>query len=83
MKHIGYGGVGSGEEGGAEDGGNREIPGLREARDSTGDPYVGRAATSGGVREQVRGQARAGVTGVRRLGGEARGQASRVQEKRR
>ena len=70
MKHIGYGGVGSGEEGGAEDGGDREIPGLREARDSPGDPYVSRAATSGGVREQVGGQARTGVTGVRRLRGQ-------------
>ena len=69
MKHIGYGGVGSGEEGGAEDGGDREIPGLREARDSTGDPYVSRAATRGGVRELVRGQARARITGVRRLRG--------------
>ena len=69
MKHISYGWAGSGEEGGAEDGGNREIPGLGEARDATGDPYVSRAATSGGVRGQVRGQARAGVTGVRRFGG--------------
>ena len=80
MKHIGYGGVGSGEEGGAEDGGNREIPGLREARDSTGDPYVSRAATSGGVRGQVGGQARAGVTGVRRLRGQ---QKARLLEFRR
>ena len=55
VKHIGYGGVGSGEEGGAEDGGNREIPGLGEARHATEDPYVSRAATSGDVREQVRG----------------------------
>ena len=69
MKHVSYGRVGSGEEGGAEDGGNREISGLREARDATGDPHVSRAATGGVMREQVRGQARAGVTGVRRLGG--------------
>ena len=69
MENVGTRWVGSGEEGGAEDGRNREIPGLREARDATGDPYVSGAATGRVRHEQVRGQARAGVTGVRRLGG--------------
>ena len=72
MEDVGNRWVGSREEGGAEDGRNREIPGLREARDATGDPYVSGAATGRVRNEQVRGQARAGVTGVRRLGGSKR-----------
>ena len=36
---------------GAEQRGNREIPGLSEARDAPGNPDVGRAATSGWRRE--------------------------------
>ena len=34
---------------------NREVPGLSEARDAPGNPYIGRAATSGGGRGRSRG----------------------------
>ena len=83
MKHVSYGRAGSGEEGGA--GGRRKPrnPRPQGGPRGHGGPYVSRAATGGVMREQVRGQARAGVTGVRRLGGEARGQVSQAQEGRR
>ena len=68
-ENVGNRWVGGGEKGGAEDGRDREIPGLSEARDATGDPYVSRAATGRARQELVRGQARTGVTGVRGLGG--------------
>ena len=70
VKNVSHRRDSGGETGGTEDGGDRKVPGLSEARDSTGDPNVSRAAAGRSERGLIGDGARTGASRVRGLGRE-------------
>ena len=79
MEDIGNRRRGRGEVRGAKQRGNREIPGLSEARDAPGNPYTGRAASSDKRRGGNRGGGRHRGGDPQDRGEDRRQQASQAQ----